>query len=94
MVSWGSREVGKTPTSFEAPAGNDKIELIARLDGYDDAPFTVNPLIDAKGKDRPVWVQLRKPRQGTAPKRIPKKPGAGSAGTGSAEQGSDEDIPW
>jgi len=90
LVLWGSREIGKTPTSFEAPAGNDKIELIATLDGYDDASFTVNPLTDGKGKDKPVWVQLRKPKGGAAPKHVSKGHGGKGAGTGSS--GDDEEA--
>jgi serine/threonine-protein kinase len=83
-IYWGSRDIGTSPTSFEAPVGNDKIELEAQLDGYDEAPFTINPLTD-KAHDRahPVMVRLTKPKQGQAPKRLPKHPPAGS-GTGSA----------
>jgi serine/threonine protein kinase len=91
VVYWGSREIGKTPTSLEAPVGNDKIELTATLDGYDDASFTVNPITDGKGKDKPVMVRLFKPKQGVAPKHVPKKPGGGS-GTGT-NNNTDQDLP-
>ncbi len=85
-IYWGSRDIGTTPTSFEAPVGNDKIELEAQLDGYDEAPFTINPLTDkAHDQAHPVMVRLTKPKQGVAPKRLPKKPPGGSGtGAGSA----------
>jgi serine/threonine-protein kinase len=85
-IYWGSRDVGTAPTAFEAPAGNDKIELEAQLDGYDEGTFTINPLTDkTHDQAHPVMVRLTKPKQGQAPKRIPKKAGSGSAtGTGSA----------
>jgi len=70
----GGRVIGVTPTSYEAPVGNDKIELVASLDGYDDTPFTINPIVDKKRTaDNPVRVALRKPKKGP-PKKIPRPP--------------------
>ncbi|HTJ42882.1 MAG TPA: serine/threonine-protein kinase [Kofleriaceae bacterium] len=89
MIYWNSREVGKTPTTFEAPAENHEIDLVAQLDGYDDAQFTINPITDNKGKDKPITVRLIKTKQGAQPKHIIKKgtgPGTGmGTGTGTGE---------
>ncbi|MCE9573401.1 MAG: protein kinase [Deltaproteobacteria bacterium] len=94
----GGREIGKTPTTYDAPLGNDKVSLIAELAGYDDATFTVNPIVDKDRKPSdPVMVRLSKP-QGGAPKKIPKRPpgggahpGSGSSGSASPGSGSDDE---
>jgi len=76
------REVGVTPTTFEAPLGNDKIALVAELEGYDDTPFTVNPLVDKDRKPTdPVVVRLTKPKKGPPKKIIHVHTGPGSGAT-------------
>jgi tRNA A-37 threonylcarbamoyl transferase component Bud32 len=75
----GGRVIGTTPTFYEAPIGNDKIELIASLPDHDDTRFTINPLVDRKRTpDNPVRVELRRPRKGASPVIIRKAtpPGA------------------
>jgi serine/threonine-protein kinase len=95
----GGREIGTTPTTYDAPLDNDKVTLVAELDGYDDATFTVNPIVDKDRKPSdPVVVRLSKPQQGP-PKKIIKRPPAGSgtphggSGAGSsAHTGSGSDV--
>jgi hypothetical protein len=66
----------KAPCQFRHEKVNTKIQLIAELAGHDDAPFTVDPLLDA-GKTVPV--KMRKVKKGAERKIIPKgtKPPAG-----------------
>jgi eukaryotic-like serine/threonine-protein kinase len=89
------REIGTTPTVYKAPLGNDKISLVAELDGYDDTPFTVNPLVDKERKaDHPVVVRLTKPKKGPPRKLIHVhhggEPGSGSGATTGSGGGSHE----
>jgi serine/threonine-protein kinase len=90
----GSRDIGTTPTPFDAPIENDKIELVAQRDGYDDATFQINPLVDkAKDQAHPVMVRLVKTKVGATPKHVIKKPGGSGAGTASGTGGSDQVAP-
>ena len=76
----------KTPCEYIAPANNDKISLVAHLDGYDDAEFNIIPLVEKKrAKDMTIRVPLTKPKKGP-PKRLI-KPGGGTGGTGGTGQG-------
>ena len=89
------REIGTTPTVYKAPLGNDKISLVAELDGYDDTPFTVNPLVDKERKaNDPVVVRLTKPKKGPPKKIIHVHhgggPGSGSGATTGSGGGSHE----
>jgi tRNA A-37 threonylcarbamoyl transferase component Bud32 len=75
----GGRVIGTTPTFYEAPIGNDKIELIASLPDHDDTRFTINPLVDRKRTpDNPVRVELRRPKKGASPVIIRKAPTPGA----------------
>lgn len=67
------RKIGTSPTMLEAPLQNDKIKLIAVLDGHNDTEFTVNPFVD-DGKS--AEVHLKKPKKGEKVKKIkrPKPP--------------------
>jgi eukaryotic-like serine/threonine-protein kinase len=87
----GGRVIGTTPTFYEAPIGNDKIELVASLPDHDDTRFTINPLVDRKRTpDNPVRVELRKPKKGASPVIINKRPPAPGAPRPSQPAQSDD----
>jgi tRNA A-37 threonylcarbamoyl transferase component Bud32 len=79
----GSRPMGKTPLKYIAPANEDKIALIAHLDGYDDAEFSIIPLIDkVRAPDGVIRVPLTKPKKGQPVNKLIKKAGSGASGDG------------
>jgi tRNA A-37 threonylcarbamoyl transferase component Bud32 len=87
----GGRVIGTTPTFYEAPIGNDKIELIASLPGHDDTRFTINPLVDRKRTpDNPVRVELRRPKKGASPVIIRKATPAGAPRPGDSAATPDD----
>jgi serine/threonine-protein kinase len=76
--------LGKTtPMTLQVVKKNKEIAFSAQLDGYDELPFTVNPL-ERKEKG-PIKVTLRKAKKGTGTRIDRTKTGAGS---GSAQGGS------
>jgi hypothetical protein len=78
----------KTPCEYIAPANNDKIVLVAHLDGYDDAEFNIIPLVEKKrAKDMTITVPLTKPKKGPAKVLIKKGPGDGGGGQGGTAGG-------
>jgi hypothetical protein len=87
MVYEGSRQLGPTPYDYIAPLNDEKITLVAHLDGYDDAEFYIIPTIDKdRVKNGVMTVTLHKPKKGTGPV-IKIKPGNGT-GTGSGNSGN------
>jgi eukaryotic-like serine/threonine-protein kinase len=83
----GSRKLGKTPYKYLAPLNDDKITLIAHLDGYDDAEFFLIPTVDKiRAPDGVITVPMNRPRKGTTPVNKIKRPGNG---TGSGDGGGD-----
>jgi tRNA A-37 threonylcarbamoyl transferase component Bud32 len=79
----GGRQMGKTPLKYIAPANEDKIPLIAHLDGYDDAEFSIIPLVDkVRAPDLVVRVPLNKPKKGQPVNKLIKKAGSGDSGAG------------
>ncbi len=68
----GGRDLGATPTTYKAMRDKDeRIKLVASLDGYNDTEFFINAALDSA--DKPVTVTLVKPKKGAAP-RIIKRP--------------------
>jgi serine/threonine-protein kinase len=58
----GDRVVGQTPCFYRMEKANRTVELIAELDGYNDARVTINPVVDT---DSQIQVRLKKPQKGT-----------------------------
>lgn len=74
----GSRDIGVTPFSYQFVKKDEKIQLVASLDGHNDAEFEINPLTDnLEQLKKPVSFKLDKPAAGTKRRRIPKKPSNG-----------------
>jgi len=73
-----------TPMTLQVVKKNKEIAFSAQLDGYDELPFTVNPL-ERKEKG-PIKVTLRKAKRGTGTRIDRGKTGAGS-GSGSRTGG-------
>lgn len=67
----GSRVVGKAPVTFKEVKVDKVVALIAELDGYNDAEFSVNPFL--KDGDT-VTIRLKKPKKGTAVKKVRRRP--------------------
>jgi eukaryotic-like serine/threonine-protein kinase len=68
----GGRDLGVAPMSYRAVRGKDeRIRLIAELDGYNDTEFYVNAAVDEA--DKAIEVTLEKPKQG-APRTVIKRP--------------------
>jgi tRNA A-37 threonylcarbamoyl transferase component Bud32 len=86
----GGRFLDKTPYMYIAPANEEKINLVAHLDGWDDAEFSIIPLIDkTRAKNMTITVPLNRPKKGQGPvNKIKIKTGTG-AGSGSGTQNSD-----
>ncbi len=85
MLYQEGREFGPTPVQYQAVLGNEKIELVAVLDGYDEEKVKLNPLTDRKHdtQDNPVWVKLKKAKPGGAKKIVrDEKPDPTGTGTG------------
>ncbi len=71
----GGRDLGQAPTVYRAVRDKDeRIRLIAELEGYNDTEFFLNPAVDPA--DQPIVVTLEQPKKGT-PRRILSHPGGG-----------------
>jgi hypothetical protein len=87
----GSRELGTTPYEGEWPVTEEKIVLVASLDGFDDAECTIRPRTD---RNRTAKCKLAKVKTGAAPVlKGPRRPGSGGGsgagpGTGSGTSGT------
>ncbi len=57
----GDRMVGETPCVYRMEKANRSVELIAELDGYNDAKLTVNPMVDV---GEAIHIRLKKPKKG------------------------------
>ena len=70
----GGRTIGQAPLNYDFPRENTIVKLTARLDGYEDTPFIVNPFKDGGNT---VSVGLRKKprvtRRPPATRKPPKK---------------------
>ncbi|MEZ4364413.1 MAG: serine/threonine-protein kinase [Kofleriaceae bacterium] len=67
----GGRDLGVAPTIYRAVRGKDeRIRLIAELDGYNDTEFFINAALDAA--EKPIEVTLERPKTG-APRRVLKR---------------------
>ena len=75
--------VGKTPLKRPFVLANKEVTGTMVLAGYDEMPFSFNPIEEAKTKRKEFVVKLRKTKPGVAPIRIPKN-GTGTGG----QQGS------
>jgi serine/threonine-protein kinase len=69
----GDRALCQTPCEHPFPKQNEKLTLVAELEGYDDAEIDVNPYIDGDSGSSAMF-RMRKVKQGATRKRIPKKP--------------------
>lgn len=67
----GARMLGTTPLDIELPREQRTIELIAELEGHDDASFSINPYVD---EDKEITVRLKKPKRGHGIRKLPRKP--------------------
>jgi eukaryotic-like serine/threonine-protein kinase len=89
----GARLLGTTPYDYIAPANEEKIILVAHLNGYDDAEFSIIPLVDKKrAPNLVIDVPMKKPKSGAPLNKIKPNgtgPGTGAAGTGSGSSTSD-----
>ncbi|MBT8493188.1 MAG: serine/threonine protein kinase [Deltaproteobacteria bacterium] len=63
----GSRFEGTTPFDFKCDKDEKRIELIAELDGHDDAKIDVQPAIDDGGS---ATISLKKVKSGNKRKRL------------------------
>jgi len=89
----GSRLLGVTPYDYIAPANEDKINFVAHLDTYDDAEFSIIPLVDKKrAPDLVITVPMNKPKRGPPVVKIKNGPGTGSGGTGSGSATQNSDL--
>ena len=82
--------LGKTtPMTLQVVKKNKEIAFSAQLDGYDELPFTVNPL-ERKEKG-PIKVTLRKAKKGTGTRidRTKTGPGSGSGTQGGSRTGGE-----
>ncbi len=69
----GDRVIGVAPTTYRATARDTQVDLVARLPGFVDASFTVNPLLDRdRAASDPVQITLRAVE-------VPAAAGSGSA---------------
>lgn len=68
-VWWESLKKGVTPVDISFPRADDKVELVLKLKGYEDARVPFFPL-----KDDQLSVTLIKKRPGTRPPRRGKRP--------------------
>jgi hypothetical protein len=69
----GGRYIGVTPTTYTTTKRDKDVELIAELDGHNDARLIVNPYVDTE-----VTVRLKKPKKGTKVKKIRRVPRTGA----------------
>jgi eukaryotic-like serine/threonine-protein kinase len=69
-----------TPTKIKVVKANKQVEIVLRLEGYDEHRATVNPV---EQETRLLKVTLKKPRPGRQPYVVPKRDGNG-VGSGSA----------
>lgn len=67
----GGRILGTTPTEWRGTKNDDKADLIAELEGYDDSTFTIDPVTDA---NREVAVRLKKVKKGSKAIKLRKDP--------------------
>jgi serine/threonine-protein kinase len=94
VVYEGSKLLGPTPHRYVAPLNDEKIDLVAHLDGYNDAEFSIRPKIDQRSApDGVITVQLTKPRKGQGPINKIKKPGTGTDNGGGAGNGAGGSAP-
>jgi serine/threonine-protein kinase len=74
----------KTPCPYLAPLDNTKIDLVLKLDGYNDTPLQIIPKVEQKRQpDLKITVTLTKPPKGKPPKVIIKRGNGNGAGSGS-----------
>ncbi len=77
VIGEDGREYGTTPCDIKLVVHDKDVKLIAQLAGYDDRPFSVNP-IEQKGDSKPVKIKLAK-AVGRAPKTTKLNAGSGAA---------------
>ncbi len=86
----GGRYIGVTPTTYTTTKRDKDVELIAELDGHDDASLVVNPYVDTV-----VTVHLKKPKKGRKVKKLrkvsPTNKGPEHGKTGKPGDGSQRD---
>ncbi len=62
----GGRDLGLAPVKYRAVRDKDeRIKLVAELDGYNAAELFINPAVDPA--DRPITVTLQPPKRGAKP---------------------------
>ena len=81
----GGRFIGKTPTVYTTTKRDKDVELIAELEGHNDARLVVNPYVD-----REATVHLKKPKRGTKVKKLRKISNSDDSSHDRSKSGSEE----
>ncbi len=81
---------GVSPLALKVVQNNKEVKGFAAFDGYDDGPFTFNPLETGSFT---ITLKLKKPARGTPAKKLPHPAAAGSASTAHGSNGGDPANP-